>query len=178
MRKQASCLSEALVVGAICGLGGTVAMTQFQTLWKKLSNDTQVPESSNASASKEEAKEDSTVKAAAKIFSAFGSPLSRGQRRKVGTWVHYGFGTAVGSIFGLATERAARSLRTVNPLVAGAGYGALVFLAAHELAVPVLKLSSNPLKEPVSDQIAELASHLVYGIGTALAYEAFAKLKN
>jgi putative membrane protein len=178
MRNQRNCLSKALVVGAICGLGGTVAMTQFQILWKKLSKDTHRPESSDASTSKEEEKEDSTMKAAAKISSAIGTPLSREQRRKAGTWIHYGFGTAVGSIFGLATERAPRSLRAVNPLVSGAGYGTLVFLAAHELAVPALKLSSNPLKEPVSDQIAELASHLVYGIGTALAYEALAKVKN
>ena len=28
-------------------------------------------------------------------------------------------------------------------------------MAAHEIVVPALKLSSNPLKEPVPDQIAE-----------------------
>jgi putative membrane protein len=52
----------------------------------------------------------------------------------------------------------------MNSVVTGAVYGSLVFVAAHEVAVPALKLSSNPLKEPVSDQVAELISHLVYGM--------------
>jgi uncharacterized membrane protein YagU involved in acid resistance len=56
-------------------------------------------------------------------------------------------------------------------MFAGVAYGAIVFLGAHEIAVPALKLSSNPLKEPIQDQIAEFVSHLIYGIGTALTYD-------
>ena len=52
-----------------------------------------------------------------------------------------------------------------------------VVLAAHEVAVPALNLSSNPLKEPIQDQIAEFVSHLVYGISTALTYDRLKRLK-
>ena len=52
----------------------------------------------------------------------------------------------------------------------------LFFLAVHELLVPALKLSSNPLKEPVPDQIAEFTSHLIYVIGTAWTYDGIKSL--
>jgi uncharacterized membrane protein YagU involved in acid resistance len=68
-------------------------------------------------------------------------------------------------------------VRGINPVFAGAAYGAAVFLAAHESAVPALKLSPNPLKEPIPDQIAEFVSHLIYGIGTALTHDGIKKLK-
>jgi putative membrane protein len=106
-----------------------------------------------------EEKEDSTMKAAGKLSGAIGHPLSREQRRKASPWIHYGFGAAIGSIFGLTAKMAPESLRTMNSVVTGAVYGSLVFVAADEVAVPALKLSSNPLKEPVSDQVAELISH-------------------
>jgi uncharacterized membrane protein YagU involved in acid resistance len=50
-------------------------------------------------------------------------------------------------------------------------------VAAHELIVPALKLSSNPLKEPIPEQIAEFVSHLIYGVGTALTYDGLKKLE-
>jgi hypothetical protein len=75
--------------------------------------------------------------------------LSREERKKAGPWVHYAFGTSVGAV------------RRINPVLAGAAYGAAVFVAAHEIVVPALKLSSNPLKEPIPNQIAEFVH--VYG---------------
>jgi uncharacterized membrane protein YagU involved in acid resistance len=83
-------------------------------------------------------------------------------------------GLIVGAISGLAGTD---SVHGISPVVAGAAYGAAVFLAAHEIAVPALKLSSNPLKEPIPDQIAEFVSHLIYGIGTALTYDGIKRLK-
>ena len=62
-------------------------------------------------------------------------------------------------------------------MLAGAAYGAAVFVAAHEIAVPALKLSSNPLKEPIPEQIAEFVSHLIYGMGTALTYNSIKRLE-
>ena len=50
-------------------------------------------------------------------------------------------------------------------------------LPADLRTVPALKLSSNPRKEPISDQIAEFLSHLVYGIGTALMYDGIKRLE-
>ncbi len=57
------------------------------------------------------------------------------------------------------------TVRRINPVLAGPAFGTAVFVAAHELIVPALKLSSNPLKEPIPEQIAEFVSHLIYGVG-------------
>jgi hypothetical protein len=166
-----------LIVGAIGGLVGTVVMTQFQNIWNKISEDMQKPRSEHDLKLGEEQKEDSTMKAAGKISEEIGRPLSREERKRAGPWVHYAFGTSVGAVFGVASEIEPRSVRGLNPVFAGAAYGTAVFLAAHEVAVPALKLSSNPLKEPIQDQIAEFVAHLIYGIGTALTYDGIKRLK-
>ena len=70
-----------------------------------------------------------------------------------------------------------QTVRRLNPVLAGAAFGTAVFVAAHEIAVPALKLSSNPLKEPIPEQIAEFVSHLIYGVGTALTYDGLKKLE-
>jgi len=168
---------EGLVVGAISGLAGTVVMTQFQNILNKISKEMHKPRPGEEEESAEEQNEDSTMKAAGKISEKIGRPLSREERKKAGPWIHYAFGTSVGAVFGLAAEVEPDSVRGINPVLAGAVYGAAVFLAAHEIAVPALKLSSNPLKEPIEDQIAEFVSHLVYGIGTALTYKGIKRLK-
>jgi uncharacterized membrane protein YagU involved in acid resistance len=122
-------------------------------------------------------KEDSTMKAAGKISREIGRPLSREERKKAGPWVHYAFGTAVGSVFGVAAEMKPETARRINPVFAGAVYGAAVFVAAHEIVVPALRLSSNPLKEPVPAQISEFLSHLIYGIATALMFDCIKRLE-
>jgi H+/Cl- antiporter ClcA len=167
-----------LIVGAISGLAGTVVMTQFQNLWNKASEQmraAKATEKANGAPKKE--KEDSTMKAAGKISREIGRPLSPEERQKAGPWVHYAFGTSLGAVFGVAAEIKPETLRRINPVFFGAAYGAAVFVAAHEIVVPALKLSSNPLKEPVSAQISEFVSHLIYGIGTALAYDGIKRLE-
>jgi putative membrane protein len=114
--------------------------------------------------------------AAGKISKEIGRPLSREERKKNRAWVHYAFGTIVGAVFCVAAEMKPDTMHRLNPVLAGAGYGTAVFVAAHEIVVPALKLSSNPLKEPVPDQIAEFVSHLIYGMGTALTYDIFRDL--
>ncbi len=155
-------------------------MTQFQNVWNKLSEEMRKlkadAEARHADEERKSEKEDSTSKAAGKISETMGFPLSREERQKAGSLVHYAFGTSLGAVFGVFAEMEANSLRGVNPVFAGVTYGAAVFLAAHEIAVPALKLSSNPLQEPIPDQIAEFVSHLIYGIGTALTYDGIKKL--
>jgi uncharacterized membrane protein YagU involved in acid resistance len=51
---------------------------------------------------------------------------------------------------------------------AGTGYGAAVWLAADEVAVPMLGLSGPPSVTPFSGHANALASHLVFGIVTYL----------
>src|SRR5215510_10320052 len=157
-------LLKSLVVGTTSGLLGTVAMTQFQNLWNQSSEKIKPDQNANAgSVQSEEDNEDSTMKVAGKIAQATGHRLSKPERKSAGLWVHYGFGAAVGGIFGLLKEIGPRRARRLNPVLAGAGYGTAVFLGAHEVAVPALKLSSSPFEEPVSDQVLEYLAHLIYG---------------
>ena len=168
---------EGLIVGAISGLAATVVMTQFQNVWSKITEKMNKSRTEHETKPAEEHQEDSTAKVAGKISEKLGRPLSREKRKKAGPWVHYAFGTSVGAVFGLASELEPDSVRAINPLFAGAAYGVAVFLAAHEVAVPALKLSSNPLEEPIREQIAEFMSHLIYGIATALTYDGIKRLE-
>jgi hypothetical protein len=167
-----------LIVGAISGLAGTVFMTQFQNLWNKVSEEIRTSKTeAKATDARKEEKEDSTMKAAGKISKQIGRPLSREQRKKAGPWVHYAFGTSIGAVFGVVAEIKPDTARGTNPVFSGAAYGAAVFVAAHEIVVPALKLSSNPLKEPAPEQISEFLSHLIYGIGTALVYDGINRVR-
>jgi hypothetical protein len=65
----------------------------------------------------------------------------------------------IGAVFGVAAEMRPETVRRINPIFSGAAYGATVFVAAHEIVVPALKLSSNPLEEPVPEQISGFVSH-------------------
>jgi putative membrane protein len=166
-----------LMVGAMSGLAGAVMMTQFQNAWNKAPVDMHEPATEPEAKSSEEQDEDSTMKAAGKLSEEIGRPLSREERKKAGPWVHYAFGTSLGAVFGAAAEMKRERVHRINPVLAGAAYGIAVFVAAHEIIVPALKLSSNPLKEPIPKQIAEFVSHLIYGVGTALTYDGLKKLE-
>jgi putative membrane protein len=165
------------ILGSLSGLAGTVLMTQFLTLWKKAAEETSLRKKNSSESKKsEEEKEDSTMKTAEKLGKAAGYKPSKDERKKAGNWIHYGFGAAMGTVYGLLKETAPRSLRRMNPGLSGAGYGSLVFLGAHEIAVPALKLGSNPLKESAADQLSEYLAHIVYGLGTSLTYSAVRRL--
>jgi hypothetical protein len=73
--------------------------------------------------------------------------------------VHYAFGTTVGGLYGIAAE-----LKPAVATAAGAPFGAAVWLGAHEIAVPALKLGKPPTREPLPLQAVEFASHVVYGV--------------
>jgi putative membrane protein len=169
MHRQKSLLKN-LIAGSISGLVGTIAMTQFQNLRNKISENMGGEKTKAQSKQPEHEKEDSTMKTAGKVAEVAGHKLSPAERKKAGPWVHYAFGTTVGGIYGLVREVAPIAWHRVNPVAAGAGYGTAVFLGAHEVAVPALKLSSKPSQEPLPDHASEFVAHLVYGIGTALTY--------
>jgi uncharacterized membrane protein YagU involved in acid resistance len=167
---------KGLILGSLSGLVGTILMTQFQILWKKASE--QIPaRKHNKPEGKEfeEEKEDSTMKTAEKISEAVGYRLSHAEKKKAGDWAHYSFGAAMGGIFGLLKETGPQSLRRLNPAIWGASYGSVIFVSAHEIVVPALKLGSNPLTEPLPDQVSEYFAHIIYGVGTSLTYSAIRK---
>ena len=73
--------------------------------------------------------------------------------------VHYLFGVAMGAIYGAYAER-----RQAD--ASGAGFGTTVWVAADEIAMPLLGLSDSPSQRPLEMHLQALIAHLVYGIAT------------
>jgi uncharacterized membrane protein YagU involved in acid resistance len=168
---------KGLITGTVSGLVGTILMTEFQNISKKLTDRWEEPRTESAESQKSaEEKEDSTVKTAARIAEATGHKLPANEKKKAGNLVHYGFGSTLGSGYGLMRESGPKSFRRMDPWLAGTTYGAGVFVAAHEVAVPALRLSPNPFEDPLVEHVTHLLSHVVYGVGTALSYGLLRKL--
>ncbi|HKR00713.1 MAG TPA: DUF1440 domain-containing protein [Pyrinomonadaceae bacterium] len=108
--------------------------------------------------------EDATEKIADAIAeNIFGHKLDKDEKETAGAVVHYAYGAAMGGVYGIAAE--------VAPEVgaaAGLPFGAVVWLAADEVAVPLLGLAKPPSEYPLSTHAYSLASHLVYGLTAEL----------
>jgi hypothetical protein len=91
----------------------------------------------------------------------FGRRLTQEELRVAAPLVHYLFGAAVGAIYGAYAERrqAHRS---------GAAFGTAVWLAADEIAMPLLGLSESTARRPIEMHLQSLVAHLVYGTATEL----------
>jgi uncharacterized membrane protein YagU involved in acid resistance len=149
-----------IVAGAVAGLaGGLVAsfvMNEFQHVMSELAKK----EGENSSGSSEDIP--SNEKAAQAISeNVFDQKLGKAERKDAGEAVHYAMGGVSGLIYGVAAE--------VAPVVtvgAGAPFGAAVWVAADDLAVPALHLSKPITEYPVTTHLQALTSHLVYGLAT------------
>ena len=166
LRRNQRSTWKGLVAGAAGGLVGTIAMTQFQNAWRKVSEKRQPGDTRNEQSSKRkktsEQGEDATMKAAGKLARTAGRELTREQRGKASPIIHYGFGTAMGALYGMAMETPPRSVRSQRIPYFGGLFGSAVFLGADEVAVPALGLagsSSSP-----SSHLYGWASHMVYGV--------------
>jgi putative membrane protein len=164
---------KGLVAGAAAGLAATWVMTRFHELSAHLErvhprdepNDPQhsakrgTPESAEGS---ERHGEDATVRAADRLSRGLlHHPLSKGEKRKAGPAMHYGFGVLTGAAYGALAEIAPAVTRG-----AGAPFGTAVWLGADEVTIPLLKLAGPPWEHPLPVHARALAAHLVYGVTT------------
>ena len=161
---------KGLVAGVVGGLVASAVMTQFQTLWSKLAEgDEQAQGKKKKKKSQEEEGDgDATVKAAEAISEGvFDHELTKREEKIAGPAVHYAMGAASGAVYGAMAE--------LTPLVtigAGLPFGAAVWLAADEAAVPALGLSESPAEVPLSTHAYALVSHFVYGVTTEVVRRA------
>ena len=171
MSRNRSSAWKGLVAGAAGGLVGTVVMTQFQKTWQKAAEKRQFGDNQRrkdsarlerTSEQREEQREDATMKAAGKLARAAGRELTREEREKVSPLIHYGFGTAMGALWGMAMETSPRAIRSQRVPLFGSIFGSALFLGADELAVPALRLGEAA--EKPSSHLYGWASHLVYGL--------------
>ena len=104
--------------------------------------------------------EPASEQAASKLVEATtGDRLGDTGRKIGGTLAHHAFGAVVGAVYGAAVARAPQ-------LAAGGGapYGALVWLGAAEIALPLAGLAKRPTRYRTERHVASLATHLVFGL--------------
>ncbi len=145
------------VAGMIGGLAGAWTMNKFQAFVTKASEN--CSGTSGQSQNSEES-DDATMKTAAWLLqSVAGITLSKEQKKSAGPIVHYGFGAAMGALYGTWAEHK-RQVTSAH----GALFGTSLFVGADEIAVPALRLSQAPTESPLSVHATALGAHLVYGL--------------
>jgi putative membrane protein len=170
LRRNERSAWKGLVAGAAGGLVGAIIMTEFQNAWNKAgekgrSSDSRTQQGSlrpwNGEHQQEE-KEDATMKTAGKLAHVAGKELTHEERKQASPLIHYGFGMAMGALYGMAMETSPRQVRAQRIPFAGSVFGSALFLGADEMAVPALGLAEA--SESPSRHLYGWASHLVYGL--------------
>lgn len=142
-----------MIEGAIAGAVATWAMGRVTNALYAREN--------KAAREREDRVRDGTTAyevAAEKAAGFAGKSLTRQQRQRYGTAIHWTLGVAAGALFGV--------LRSRSPSVArGAGtlFGAAFWLAVDEAATPALGLTPGPRAFPWQTHARGLAGHLVFG---------------
>jgi putative membrane protein len=142
-----------MAAGLIGGIAGSVAIGQFSHIWAKATKS-----------DLEKKGMESTVKAAEAISKGvLDKPLPEKDKERAASAVHFGFGGAMGALYGASAA--------LEPKFAGAvgvPFGASVYLGAHAAAVPALGLGEPVTRSRFSDEAGEFLGHLVYGLVTDL----------
>jgi putative membrane protein len=152
-----------MLAGALGGLVASWSMNEFQKVWSAAEKQiTRGKQGQNRSQQSNEDAEDATMKTADRISEALqGRHLTKDEKKKAGPVVHYAFGALMGVVYGASVE--------ANPVanaLAGIPFGAILFAAADEVALPALGLSDKPAAYPLSTHLYGLVSHAVYGVTT------------
>jgi putative membrane protein len=155
-----------VAAGALAGLAGTIIMTQFQSAMSALAKPKPKPNEKN------ETGDNATVNTALTLTKfATGHGIDKDSKKVAGQIVHYSFGTAMGAVYGAMAE-----IQPTSSSAMGLPFGAALWLAADEVAVPSLGLSGPPTDFPIRVHAYGLFSHLVYGASTELCRKGFRRL--
>jgi len=90
-----------------------------------------------------------------------GRRLTHDELRLAAPFLHYSFGASVGALYGAYAEGRSRD-------ASGAAFGTTVWVAADEIAMPLLGLSDATTRRPFEMHMQSLMAHLVYGTATEL----------
>ena len=157
---------KGVAAGMAAGLVGTLVMTGFMGLWNKAGELVkQEFEDLSGRQQKEqrgEEEEPSTEKVAADISqNVFQKHLDKDTKKAAGNVVHYGFGAAVGALYGVLSE-----LYPVVRVGQGTLYGTAVWLGADQLALPALGYAPPAQERPANEHVYGASAHAVYGVVT------------
>lgn len=165
--RKRSRLSDA-ALGAVSGLFASWVMERAQSRLARIGSEaTRRREQAALSASGRPA----TEKVADTTARLLGLKLLNRQRRIGGEIVHYATGAVWGAVFGAFSRELA-----APAVVAGAAYGALLWLVEDEALTALLGLSLRPDAYPASIHAKALTAHLVYGATTAGTYRLLSRV--
>jgi len=160
-------VAAGVVTGLVGGLVGTWAMTQFQTLCSASNIDGATrggdhPQARSAPKSPNE--QNANERAADAVArNTINRPLTREELESAAPFVHYGFGAAMGALYGGLREVSA-GVRALG----GSGWCTILWAGADEVAVPLFGLSRPSSDYPLATHAQAYAAHLVYGLTTEL----------
>jgi len=146
-------------------------MSEAQRLWTYAVND-DAPESAggrhDARDWQERSEHQNSNELAAQAIARYllGRRLTRQELRVAAPLSHYLFGAALGAVYGVYAQ--GRQTPT-----SGAAFGTTVWLAADEMAMPLLGLSQSTARRPLEMHLQSLAAHLVFGAATELTRRTF-----
>jgi putative membrane protein len=127
-------LLKGMLAGAVGGLVASWTMNEFQKVWSAAKKQITGGQRGGGQQNSEDT-EDATMKTADRISEALqGRQLTKAEKKKAGPVVHYAFGALMGGVYSAFVE--------VNPAanaLAGIPFGAILFAAANEVALPGLK---------------------------------------
>jgi putative membrane protein len=175
-RRREADMWKGLAAGVVGGLVASWVMNGFQEMWSRETEGIEKPhgaqslkpsggheavdEIRRAPQANSQEQEDATEKVARAISEGvFNHQLTKDEKVMAGAAVHYAYGAAMGALYGVAAE-------FVPQISVGAGlpFGAVFWVAADEVAVPLLGLAEEPPRYPLATHAYALCSHLVYGL--------------
>jgi hypothetical protein len=163
-------IAKGVLAGLAAGLVASWTMNQFQAAWTRIAQGAEKPhgaqsmqpaQGSTGDQGEDVREQDDSTVETAKVISrkVFDRELREREKRPAGAVAHYAFGTAGGGFYGALAE-----LSPQVTTAAGLPFGAVFWLVADEVTVPLLGLKKGPTEYPVSTHVYSLASHLVYGM--------------
>lgn len=151
--------TETAVRGAVAGAAGTAAMTMMmrgvapRVVPEEMRPDEFVPKKIVEWAEEQAGAPDA---------------LPDDAELKLSMVPHFGYGSGMGALYGLARDR----VDGVPAPLAGALFGVAVWAIGFEGWLPALGVQPATTEQPPRKRPMPIMAHLVYGVTTAMAYEA------
>ena len=186
-QKRESNILKGALAGFVGGLVASWTMNQFQSALSRVMEGVEKPHGAQSlkpaggeqginemrrEPEDDEEQEDATEKIAEAISeNIFERHLKKDEKETAGAVVHYAFGAAMGGVYGIAAEVAPEVRSGL-----GLPFGAVFWMAADELVVPLLGLAAKPSEYSLSTHAYALASHLVYGLTSEVVRKSVRKM--
>jgi hypothetical protein len=137
--------------GAVAGIVGTLAMDSVTDLLYKL-------ESEEKRRKEESLRTEGPAETlAARLIEFVGAEPSGQRKKRIAQILHWGYGAAWGTLFGILHHRAPALSRASGFL-----FGVLFFLAGDELMNGVMGLTPPPKEFPIDAHVRGLVAHVVF----------------